>query len=1167
MIRRGAFRVALVLGVLFVLLTAGLAGLLATLNSAPGRGWATAEVNRLAGPRVHITGLAGHFPDDLKLASLTLSDTQGVWLSAADVELRWHALALLQHEADVTRLSAAALTVTRQPVPAASRGNGGISLAHWRLKLAALDIARLQLGAALAGEPVTLAVTGAASIRDERDGSLTLDATTPDGAASYRIVGGANAKTIGLNARIAEPPDGLLGHFAGPDIHAPLTADIALAGPRDDAKLKFLVALGAGELTGTGRLGLLADAPHADIRMTVPALAPFGALAGQAIGGDTALHVIIDPPQNGLARVQLSGRLGLTAGPQKLTAMLGKNAKFLAIATLRENQAAIQNLNIQAAGFGLAAQGSLTPQYFRLTTALDLKNLALLSPRLTGAVQETGSASGSFKNFALHAGFTGIASSPGLKSGPFAITLDAKNLPSAPQGSISGTGALENAPLTLAANFAVTPGGAATLQVTEAKWRGVHLTADLTRQQGAMLPTGSAEFNTGNLAELAPLLPWPVSGSASGQFAYPGGGAFKLDLRAQNLVVARAVGAINATLHAAGPPQALAVTLTGNVAALRGAPARVSLAGTLNLDDRSANVQNLAASWHGLDGALLKPAAISTQPGLAIRHAALRLNGGEIDIDGVFTPRLAAKISVTNLPASLLANFVPADKAAGTLSATAKLTGSVSAPLGALGFNAEGIKMLSGPGASAPALDLNGTASLAAASASIKASLRGGKKLELNAAGSLPLAANGALNLHLTGQADLRLANPLLAITGVAVSGIASTNLALTGTPSAPNAAGTLKLANGAVQDIGAGLNLSAIDGTLTADGDNLDLTNLSATAGAGQLAAHGTLGLRAPMPVHLTLTAHNAAPITSDIVTETLDGDLTLTGALRGAMALGGNIRIDQANINIPASLPPEVANLPILNELPPAAAPPPPPPPVRLDLLITAGDRIFVRGDGLFAEFGGHVRLGGTAASPQPEGGFDLIRGAFSLAGTALQFTSGTISFNGDGFSPALDLVATATASDNNSTDTLTIGGTASHPRITLSSTPPLPSDEILAELLFGQSTASLSPFQAASLAAALAQLSGVGGGFNPLDKLRNALGLDELSLSGSGSGAPSLQAGRYVAPGVYVGAAQATSGQGTQASVQINLTKGLKLNTTTGTSSTGTGSSVGLTYQFNY
>jgi translocation and assembly module TamB len=149
------------------------------------------------------------------------------------------------------------------------------------------------------------------------------------------------------------------------------------------------------------------------------------------------------------------------------------------------------------------------------------------------------------------------------------------------------------------------------------------------------------------------------------------------------------------------------------------------------------------------------------------------------------------------------------------------------------------------------------------------------------------------------------------------------------------------------------------------------------------------------------------------------------------------------------------------------------------------------------------------------------------------------------------------------------LVVGGTAAKPVITLTSSPPLPSDEILAQLLFGQSATSLTAFQAASLAAALAQLSGIGGGASPLDSVRNALGLDQLSLAGSGSGPPSIEAGRYVAPGVYVGATQATNGQGTQASVQVNLYKGLKLQTSTGTSGSGTGdsSSVGLTYQFNY
>jgi translocation and assembly module TamB len=76
-----------------------------------------------------------------------------------------------------------------------------------------------------------------------------------------------------------------------------------------------------------------------------------------------------------------------------------------------------------------------------------------------------------------------------------------------------------------------------------------------------------------------------------------------------------------------------------------------------------------------------------------------------------------------------------------------------------------------------------------------------------------------------------------------------------------------------------------------------------------------------------------------------------------------------------------------------------------------------------------------------------------------------------------------------------------------------------------------------------------------------------------SASGGGA-ALQAGRYIARGVRIGASQSTGGQ-TQATVQIDIAKGLKAQ---GTAAAGAppatpvpgvdyGSSVGLTYQFEY
>ncbi len=126
-----------------------------------------------------------------------------------------------------------------------------------------------------------------------------------------------------------------------------------------------------------------------------------------------------------------------------------------------------------------------------------------------------------------------------------------------------------------------------------------------------------------------------------------------------------------------------------------------------------------------------------------------------------------------------------------------------------------------------------------------------------------------------------------------------------------------------------------------------------------------------------------------------------------------------------------------------------------------------------------------------------------------------------------------------------------------------------------LFGTSTSKLSPLQLAQIASALASLSGAGGGFDPLDRLRNVFGLDRLSVGSNTSGSPTLEAGRYVARGVYIGARQSTSGGGPQATVQVDLARGLKLeatagssqNTATGASQSTDAASVGLTYQFEY
>ncbi|MEP6830941.1 MAG: translocation/assembly module TamB domain-containing protein, partial [Rhizomicrobium sp.] len=201
-------------------------------------------------------------------------------------------------------------------------------------------------------------------------------------------------------------------------------------------------------------------------------------------------------------------------------------------------------------------------------------------------------------------------------------------------------------------------------------------------------------------------------------------------------------------------------------------------------------------------------------------------------------------------------------------------------------------------------------------------------------------------------------------------------------------------------------------------------------------------------------------------------------------------------------------------------------------------------------------------------------------TVAGQVLDFTTGKVSFDGGGvrsrLDPTLNFVAETTS--GGVTATLTVSGYASAPKITLSSSPQLPQDEVLAHLLFQQSSKQLTPLQLAQIAQALASLSGISNGFDPVASIRGGLGLDRLAVSG-GSGittGTTVEAGKYVSRNIYVGAKQGLSG-GTQAQVQIDITRNLKAQATisAGTSAAATqgaaaqdtGGTLGLSYQFEY
>ena len=226
-------------------------------------------------------------------------------------------------------------------------------------------------------------------------------------------------------------------------------------------------------------------------------------------------------------------------------------------------------------------------------------------------------------------------------------------------------------------------------------------------------------------------------------------------------------------------------------------------------------------------------------------------------------------------------------------------------------------------------------------------------------------------------------------------------------------------------------------------------------------------------------------------------------------------------------------------------------------------------MRGRGLNAEFGGQLKVTGTADRPSVTGRFSMLKGTLDLLAKTFTFKRGNLDFDGVWpVDPRLDLLAEASA--NEVTAQVQISGTANQPKLELTSPQGLPQDEVLARVLFGKSVGSLGAVEAVQLAQSAATLAGIGGGTGVLDKVRRTLGVDRLEFSGGEDGkGGSVEAGRYVSDRVYVGVEQGVGSGGTsqsRAKVEVDLTKNLKAEAGVGTGASAD-TRLGLKFEWDY
>ncbi|WP_425402032.1 translocation/assembly module TamB domain-containing protein [Kiloniella laminariae] len=396
----------------------------------------------------------------------------------------------------------------------------------------------------------------------------------------------------------------------------------------------------------------------------------------------------------------------------------------------------------------------------------------------------------------------------------------------------------------------------------------------------------------------------------------------------------------------------------------------------------------------------------------------------------------------------------------------------------------------------------------------------------------------------------------------------------LSGTLANPLLNGQARLSDGEYENIEFGTILKQLE--FNADIQDSTLLLLKARAQdpkGGTLSSEGTVDLKNmtdPL-VALTIQLDNLAALDHDQIILQTDGNITISGQATG-LDVKGDITTRDVTINIDKALAPSVVELDVIEVNRPGALPDAPENnqpkagnKVALDLLVSLPRRVFIRGRGLDSEWEGQFKVKGTADAPRVEGYLSPVRGQFSFAGKNFKLQKGKISLVGSSvINPELSLSAVYEAS--NVTAVVSIEGTASDPKITITSPDDLPQDEVLSQVLFGKAAGKLSAVEALQLATAVASLSGkidTGGGI--LDFARDSLGVDVLTAgTNETTGAPEVSVGKYINDDIYIGVDQGAGAGSTRAKVQIELTPNVTVESETGQSAE---SKVGVYWKWDY
>lgn len=735
---------------------------------------------------------------------------------------------------------------------------------------------------------------------------------------------------------------------------------------------------------------------------------------------------------------------------------------------------------------------------------------------------------------------------------PMTIEAALAGLPRLPNGDITAR-ASNGAPRRLDAQLRSSENGTIRLPRLSYGGRGFLLEGTAQLDPARQTLVLDLAYNGEDAAE-----PWPgvtAIGNATADGVLSRDGALnRLNALAPSLAV-NDIAVYGLTLTAEGPPGAVRLSLSSDVVTTPQTGEISDLTAAGQLDARAAPKLTLSAFEaiiRNNRARLIAPAQFDFEDGVAINNLRLAYGAnGALALDGAFSDRrwrADAEVTKFNIPGAdgqitgaFSLDTDDATPARGDFELRSLLLNEDSASISVSAlWNGRTVR-LTDNGDETLDMDLHLPALL-------------------NKSPELSVDTSGALDGLFQYAGDIQALAAYMPPVLQSIEGDLSADFSLAGSLEAPEIAGTAKLENGAYTEIESGFSLAGLHAEANAafGGDGASLAFRGGARGAGQtreetLTFEGDVSLGEEPALSLVVNLDRAEFSAFPVNQVRADGSLTLSGPL-DALKAEGDISILELDAEI---VTPETTGLVDIEVVPyndGAARPENITATTRnsgLDyaIRINADDRIFIRGRGLESEWSADVSTVNGREQPLILGAMTLRRGWLDFSGRRFDLTRGAVTF--DEFAPnnpRLDIRAEYSTGDG-VTAAIVVSGRAAEPEIELTSTPALPSEDIMSLILFGKPAQELSAFESLQTAEALASLSGVGpfGGEGLTGRLRRSVGLDLLNVDvDPENGGGSLTVGKYVADGVFISATQDAQGRNGAVSVTYEITDNIVVET---------------------